>query len=464
MHNLLGRTYLLPFTARLMFVLSIAVSAFIPPTSTSSAQEPIKAFKNLTAPVQLSDERSRGRVLRYRHAQIDISRFTKDASLVFDLFPGVSLTIKNRLLEETGLGFTSWAGQVVDSHRTRGRAFFTFKGGKTYGTIHSGNRVYEIRSVNQDTYRITEFNITTFPDEGGGPPPTPRPHLPPSPLDARTLSDGTPLFFPCLINIMVLYTANAITAAGSEPDLLMQIKNAVDSINLAFLESGIIHRLNLIHTQQVSYSEQGQPSHEDILGTLLNPSGTALAGVPALRTNKAADIVSLWIDYRSNDYCGWAYDMPPLSISPNLDASNAYNIVEVQCVAMKYSFAHEVGHNMGGYHDRGTQGIQDNESTDLDSFGDCNENLWQGTIMAKKLGCGMGNFARQPYWSTPTLTYSDGTPMGHLKDTFGAANNSRFINQDTGHLVAKFMGGVCSPPPSGSDTSPPVAPSGLRIQ
>lgn len=465
MHNLLSQTYILPLTARLILVLSIAVSAFVPPTSTSFAQEPIKAFKNLTVPVQLYD-----RTLRFRQAQMDISHFTKNASLSFDLFPGVSMIIKNKLLEETRPGFTNWAGEVEGSHRTKGRAFFTFKDGKAYGTIHSGSRVYEIRSVGQDIYRITEFDITKFPDEGGGPRPPrpPRPHSDSAiPSGGFTvLSDGASNS-PCQIDIMVLYTANAITAAGGvESDLLQQIDTAVGSINLMFINSGIMHRLNLIHTEKVSYNEPAtstQTPHEDILNNLLNPSGTPLSLVPGRRDTKGADIVSLWIDYNSNEYCGWANDMPPLSISPSLDWTNAYNIVEVRCVATKYSLAHEVGHNMGAYHDRATAFLKDTDATDQDNHGDCNENLWQGTIMAKKLGCGGGLFARQPYWSTPTLTYSDGSPMGHLKNTNGAANNSRFINQDTGHLVAKFKGEVCSPP-SGSDNSPPAAPLGLRIQ
>jgi hypothetical protein len=479
MCNLLRLTYLRPLLARLLVALLLSSSiSIVIITSPSSAQESIKAFKNLsvdaaaktalnnTARAQLSDELSRGRALRFRHIQIDTSRFKKDALLVFNLFPDFSLNIQNKLLEETRPGFMNWAGQVVGRHQTMGRAFFTLKDGKVYGTIHSGSRVFEIRSISQDIYRITEFDITKFPDEGGGPPPpTHRPHPAIIPSDGLMLSDGGSTV-PCQIDIMVLYTARVLTAAGGEAALLLQINDAVDSINNAFLDSGIVHRLNLIHTQQVSYSEQGQSSHQDILSTLLNPSGSALESVPTLRTNKNADIVSLWIDYNSSEYCGWAYDMPPLSILPNLDESNAYNIVETRCVPTKYSLAHEVGHNMGTYHDRATDFLSDTDAIDLDNRGDCNDNLWQGTrqgtIMAKKPGCGLNTFARQPYWSTPTLTYSDGsTPMGYLKNTIGAANNSRFINQDTGHLVAKFRGGVCG---SSSDISPPAAPSGLTIR
>jgi hypothetical protein len=471
--KLLRHTYLLRSLARLLIALSLSspISITLIP-SPSSAQESIKAFKNLsmdaaaktaldnTARAQLSDELRRGRALRFRHVQIDTSRFKKDALLVFNLFPNLSLNIQNKLLEETRPGITNWAGQVVGRHRTMGRAFFTLKDGKIYGTIHSGSRIFEVRSISQDIYRITEFDITKFPDEGGGPPPTtPRPHPAIIPSETLMVSDDGSTGS-CQIDIMVLYTARVLTEAGGEAALLLKIDNAVDSTNNAFLGSGVVHRLNLIHTQQVSYSEQGQSSHQVILDTLLNPSGTALASVPALRTDKNADIVSLWIDYNSNQYCGWANDMPPPSISPDLDHSNAYNIVETRCALTKYSFAHEVGHNMGAYHDRSSDGLKSSEDIDHDNRGDCNENLWHGTIMAKKSGCGGDNFARQPFWSTPSSTYNDGSPMGHLMNTNDAANNSRYINQDTGHLVAKFRGKVCG---SSSDTTPPMPPTGLKI-
>ena len=75
-------------------------------------------------------------------------------------------------------------------------------------------------------------------------------------------------------------------------------------------------------------------------------------GVHALRDTYKADMVSLIGTGYTGGACGIAYvGNATVGFAPN-----AFSVVSLSCMTGYYSFGHELGHNMGLMHDRGTIG------------------------------------------------------------------------------------------------------------
>lgn len=81
------------------------------------------------------------------------------------------------------------------------------------------------------------------------------------------------------------------------------------------------------------------------------------AGVAALRDKHKADMVSLLVS-KADGLCGRGnYNTPPVD---DADIDRMFSVVKFSCALGSYSFAHELGHNLGMQHDRDTQ----NDETD----------------------------------------------------------------------------------------------------
>jgi hypothetical protein len=130
----------------------------------------------------------------------------------------------------------------------------------------------------------------------------------------------------------------------------------------------------------------------------------------------------------SNDqaYCGMGYLMTSLSAGFE---SSAFTVVNHECATGYYSFAHELGHNMGCHHDR------DNATTGLYPysygwrFTGVSGSLYR-TIMAYAPGTRVQRF------SNPDVTY-DGVPTGVPIGFANQSHNAATIN-NSAYTVANF--------------------------
>ena len=147
------------------------------------------------------------------------------------------------------------------------------------------------------------------------------------------------------IDVMVAYTPAARNAAGGVPAMQTLIALGVTETNAAYANAGVIQRIRLVHAVEVSYTESGDFATD--LNRVAGKTDGYIDNIHALRDQYGADAVSLWIE-SAGSTCGIAWVMTTVSAGFE---SSAFNVINRSCATGYYSFAHELGHNMGLRHD-----------------------------------------------------------------------------------------------------------------
>lgn len=220
------------------------------------------------------------------------------------------------------------------------------------------------------------------------------------------------------IDVLVLYTPGARTSGGgTDAAVQARIALGVAETNTGYANSGITPRLRLVGTQLLTYTEAGMSA--DLSALRSNSS------VQALRDSMGADLVAL-IVANSAEACGVGYIMT----SPAGFAAYGYSVTAYSCISPNYSFAHELGHNMGSSHapEDGGSGFYPY------SFGYKHPGRLFRTVMA--YDCPSGGCPRVLHFSNPGVTYS-GAPTG----TAAQHDNARSID-DNASTVANFRQAV----------------------
>ncbi|WP_163999588.1 zinc-dependent metalloprotease family protein [Pyxidicoccus caerfyrddinensis] len=238
------------------------------------------------------------------------------------------------------------------------------------------------------------------------------------------------------LNVLVLYTANAKKAVETQGKLVGRTKSIEDEIRLAvevanqsFENSAIRIALNIVAVQETAYMEtNGGDPFSAALGELSESAGI-FSGISDLKAQHNAHLVSLWIAESPNvtepSNCGLAY---LLNAPPKSFGRYAFSVVHGLCGLANFSFAHEVGHNLGAQHNREVEG----DPTDLAyNFG--------YVVPSRKFRCVMSYkcetvseaapCVRQPIWSNPNKLWL-GETIGIAAGSNGAADNARELNQN----------------------------------
>ncbi len=147
------------------------------------------------------------------------------------------------------------------------------------------------------------------------------------------------------IDVLIVYTAAAVRAIGGAAAMDSHISLAIAQTNQAYALSGVRQQLRLVHIAPVDYAETGDLNLD--LGALRTNGDGTLDDVHLLRDAYGADIVSLWVEDGGNS-CGQSVVMSTVGA---YYARSAFNVVARSCAVGNYSFAHELGHNMGLRHD-----------------------------------------------------------------------------------------------------------------
>jgi len=331
-----------------------------------------------------------------------------------------------------------WRGR---SPSDRGSATLTLHQGLLYGRIESGGDSFAIRPGANGRTIVEKINSESFAPEWGHDAATHGHEKVPPPsggdifqqgssgASSATAADGT-----VQIVLMSVYTPQARAAAGGTAEVQAQIQAAVDQANTAFVNSNMIARYFLAHTEEVAYNDSG--NIESDLNWV-----TANSSVASLRNSYSADMVSL-ITNNGGGYCGigWVQRSPGAGF-----AGYAFQVTALGCLTNS-TLAHEHGHNMGMEHDPASAGISPSGASYPWSFGHYVDGAFR-TIMSYNV-CSIG-CPRVLHFSNPDVLYN-GIATGILDQRDNAQTGD-----STAPIVANFRtgggSGVNNPPAFTSD-------------
>lgn len=337
--------------------------------------------------------------------------------LQLSLFPDTIFTAVFDRLEKNRSGSQSWIGHLDGV--TMSNVTLVHQNGMMAGNISLPGASYQIRYLKDGIHSIRQIDHSRFPESDDAVIP-PKSNATPSPDTSAMKDDGS------IVDVMVVYTPSARSAVGGTSAMNTLIDLAISETNTSYQNSGINHRVRLVHRTEVSYTEQ---SFSADLNNITGASDGYMDNVHSLRNQYGADEVVLLINNASS--CGLAWLMTTVSTS---FASSAFAVAHHDCATGYYSFGHEIGHNMGARHDR----YVDNANTPyITSHGYVNVSAGWRTIMAYNNKCADAgtNCTRVQYWSNPNVTYL-GNAMGIASGSTAADNRTTLNN--TAFTVANF--------------------------
>lgn len=398
----------------------------------------------------------------------------EEHSLILNVFENLEYTLILEKIERNRSGSYSWYGQLKDIPMSQ--VVLVINKNKVYGNISKANFSYQIRHISNEAHAIYEIDPSKFP-------PTSEPVIPnmeskpsgdplknrmdqmeprisgsettieshisgnnaggeadefisqnPVSSDSSSSSNGsssTPQTQGdngSVVDVLVVYTAEARAAAGGISAISSLIDLAASETNAAYSNSGVGHTIRIVGRQETSFSESGFT----FSGFLNSAQDGSISGVHALRDSTGADLVVMLVD-GDDSLCGLAYLMTTVSSS---FAPFGYSVTQTNCATGNYTFGHEIGHNMSARHDRA------NDNTDGSPFNFNHGYLDNGNNFKTIMGTG-GN-TRIQYFSNPNVLFN-GAVTGVAEGDPLAADN-RLTFQNTALTVSNFRQSVESNP------------------
>ena len=259
------------------------------------------------------------------------------------LFDDTALLVQITRIEAVGRNGTAYIGVVAAVPHSS--VVMVEERGVVSGNVALAGRKYQIRHVNDVAHVVRQIDSATLPPDHPEEPVAPaisaltlrtKAGLPPEAARNTQIDDGS------IIDVMVVYTTAARLSQGSTAAMKSLVNLAVTETNNAYANSQVTQRLRLVYAGEVDYTEVDFPTD---LARLQGTSDGFMDDVHRLRDLYAADLVSLWGNYAGG--CG----LSMLMFDEKLTPDPAFSVVDRNCATSNYSFAHEIGHNMGLQHD-----------------------------------------------------------------------------------------------------------------
>lgn len=351
-----------------------------------------------------------------RVVQVDADSVASDTTSLRLVVGGRDLAARLVKTGRSASGNLTWEGSLPGARRTRSgidplnSATLVRSAAGITGTVRSDGRLYRIRPLASGAHVIVEVDEDAMPADhpedaasrqwllraavgqpsGSGKPCNPR----------KMNCGGTP-GEETVIRIMVVASQQAIAGYGGDLAALTDL--AIVESNQGVANSNVGIQFQLAGYYASTYSESGNFSTD--LNRFRGTSDGHLDAYHGARNQVAADVNVLLVDNTSA--CGIGY--------LNSDSSLAFSVVSTDCATGYYSFAHEIGHNLGAHHD---PAAGNNQTYPYGHGYREPSNNWR-TIMAYNCSPGC---PRLNYWSNPAVNYG-GVPMG----TTDASHNQRVL-------------------------------------
>jgi peptidyl-Asp metalloendopeptidase len=294
-------------------------------------------------------------VRRSRYVGIDFSilrtkaqrQMLREPAVTLELFPDVTIFAAFDRYDPNPDGMT-WVGHVEGQPMST--VTLVYRDGMMTGSVAMPNAVYQIRPAPENVRAAGTIgsrvpHLVSQVDQDGFPAEAPPIEVSLTSVQLAAAADTPMTDTADVIDVMVVYTPLAAAAVGGTTSIGNLINLAVSETNTSYANSGINQRIRLVHTMQVNYTETGNFS---AALTDLRSGAGALSSVPALRDQHGADMVQMLIHPTAPSACGIAFIMTSVSTA---FAPNAFSVTDTSCVSPNYTFAHELGHNMGARHD-----------------------------------------------------------------------------------------------------------------
>lgn len=424
------RTYVSKGIQGALVALLLMLSLFTGVVPTASAQDQaVDLFSDTLKGSPELDLASKPFVMRSRFVSVNLDLLVDEKGkarsadqlpqVSLNIFPDARFTGLVDRVEKSGTS-TSWIGTLAEVEG--GYFYLVVTEGVFIAHVASTEGVFEISSVGNGVYQAIQIDQSVFTDD------------PPVELEVGPIPDEADVPVKgdsgAIIDIMVVYTAAALSGEGSLPAMKARVALAVTETNGSYANAGVTTRLRLVHMEKVTYTETGNLSTD--LSRLTGTSDGYMDVVHSLRNTYGADMVGLIVE-NGGAYCGMATSIMST-------AANAFQVTARSCATGYYSFGHEFGHLQGARHDPYVD-----PSTAPYAFGHGYVNAgsstatrWR-TVMSYNNRCTDYGFSctRLQYWSNPAKTYG-GLTMGN-----GASQNFAVLNI-TDTTVANFRTAVIS--------------------
>lgn len=333
-----------------VLLVGLLAGCAVPPKPDPPVQPFTRLDESQLAPGRVPDHlRERPReVVRRRFARVDSAALSQALSaragrpVSVRLFDDVTVDLTTESVTRKDGRLDVWKGRPAA--KIYGRGSLAFAPPTAYGVIQSDTRVFEILPVYDDVVRITEYDQAKFPKEARPVPKRERPapkEPPPTPPARPDTAERAQLK---VLVLLPLPTYAFICSGNFFPfgNLLPLVANAFeDNLNDVFagLEPTGVSATTVVEC--LSRNPVGGDLKDDL--TWVSTDAT----VAALRDRHQADLVSVIIP--SGDFCGRGFENYPVEAA---DAPFGFSVVKASCALGNFSFAHELGHNIGMRHDR----------------------------------------------------------------------------------------------------------------
>jgi hypothetical protein len=393
-------------------------------------------------------------VVRSRETTLDLALLTqstkelqtasKEPTITLNLFDDTEYTILLKNVEHaTATPTVTWSGHIVGmphSHVSIANTNGVFAGsirtedGKSFKIVYRGKGLHAIEEIDEshfpqeNTPRIPQLSIASA---SSLVPMGLQRNLNSASQPPKAQSTSAGLTF----DVMVLYTPAARVAAGGTAAIQSIINSSIATMNTTFANSNITPRVQLVHTQEISYTrgETGLSSgFETALDDLTNTNDGHIDTIHTLRDQYKADMVQLLFNNNSSGGLAWVMTDPDFGSFEGY----AFSVVHY-AYADGWALDHEFGHNMGMVHDRANSNFEGSYSY---SYGyQSPTNAWH-TVMAYPCS---GWCPRIDNWSNPTVTYSSEATGKEIGNSLEADAKTTLHNN--AHIIASWRS-------SGSET------------